>query len=266
MLKRRHFSVDTSSLYREAQVSTPASGRQNGVFPALGRRNTASPAAPAASTLQNSLGTRSVDAEVSTPSSQAARQTLPADKRLRRSHIWGRETSDHYVEPTWVSIRLFEVEDFDRSQVLLDPCAGFGRIAEAAKAAGYTVIAADIVDRGYPGCLVQDFLDRKSAPPTVVGNPPFNAVEAFARHALELGARNVALLFPVARLNAARWLKELSLRRIWLLTPRPSMPPGYVIARGEKPGGGQTDFAWLIFERGYIGKAEVDWLHRDGDK
>jgi hypothetical protein len=169
------------------------------------------------------------------------------------------------VEPVWVSIRLFQVEDFDRTHVLLDPCTGFGRIAEAARAVGYTVIAADVIDRGYPGCLVQDFLDRKSAPPTVVGNPPFNAVETFARHALKLGAHKVALLFPVARLNAARWLKELPLRRIWLLTPRPSMPPGYVIARGEKPGGGKTDFAWLIFERGYTGKAEVDWLHRDGD-
>jgi hypothetical protein len=92
---------------------------------------------------------------VSTPLDQAARQTLPADKRLRQSYIWSRETSDHYVEPTWVSIRLFEVEDFDRSQVLLDPCTGFGRIAEAAKAAGYTVVAADIVDRGYPGCVCQ---------------------------------------------------------------------------------------------------------------
>ena len=213
MLKRQHFSVDTSSPIGGVQVSTPASGRQNGVVPALGRRNKASPAAPVASTLRNPLGARSVDAQVSTPSGQAARPTVPTDKRLRRSHIWGRETSDHYVEPTWVSTRLFEVEDFDRSQVLLDPCTGFGCIAEAAKAAGYTVIAADIVDRGYPGCLVQDFLDRKSGPPTVVGNPPFNAVEAFARHALELGAGKVALLFPVARLNAARWLKELPLRR-----------------------------------------------------
>ena len=123
MLKRRHFKS-----CREAQMSTPASGRQNGVFPALGRRNKASPAALVASTLQNPPGTRSVDAEVSTSPSQAARQTLPADKRLRRSHIWGRETSDHYVEPTWVSIRLFEVEDFDRSQVLLDPCTGFGAL------------------------------------------------------------------------------------------------------------------------------------------
>jgi hypothetical protein len=73
---------------------------------------------------------------VSTPSSQAAKQTLPAGKRSRQSHIRRRETSDHYVEPTWVSIRLFKVEDFDLSHVLLDPCTGFGRIAEAAKAAG----------------------------------------------------------------------------------------------------------------------------------
>ena len=106
MLKRRHFSVDTSSPHREVQASTPAFGRQNGVFPAFGRQNKASPAAPVASTLQNSLGTRSVDAEVSTSPSLAVRQSLPGDKRLRRSHIWSCETSDHYVETTWVSIRL----------------------------------------------------------------------------------------------------------------------------------------------------------------
>ena len=110
MLKRRHFSVDSSSPYGEVQLSTPVIGCENGVFPALRRQNTL-PATPAASTLQNSLGTRSVDAQVSTPSSLAARLRLPANKRLRQSHIWGRETSDHYVEPTWVSIRLFQVEE-----------------------------------------------------------------------------------------------------------------------------------------------------------
>jgi len=34
---------------------------------------------------------------------------------------------------------------------------------------------------------------------------------------------------------------------------------------GREAGGDQTDLAWLIFERGYPGKAEVDRLHRDGD-
>ena len=192
--------------------------------------------------------------------------TIATDiKWPRLSHVWDRERCDHYIEPVWCSARLFEVEDFDRNQILLDACCGFGRIAASAKAAGYTnVIAADIVDRGYPGCEIQDFLQRQSVPPTVVCNPPFNMVEAFARHALTLGACRLALIFPVARLNAARWLKDLPLRRIWLLTPRPSMPPGYVIARGEKPGGGKTDYAWLVFERGYVGAAELAWLHRDG--
>jgi len=27
--------------------------------------------------------------------------------------------------------------------------------------------------------------------------------------------------------------------------------------------GGKTDFCWLIFERGWEGPAEPDWLHRD---
>jgi hypothetical protein len=156
------------------------------------------------------------------------KQTAP-EKRARFSHIWQRDERDHYIEPQWVSERLFEDEDFDRNRVLLDPCTGFGRIAAAAARAGYRVTAADIVDRGFPGTHVQDFLTRKSAPPSVVGNPPFNAVEAFARHALDTGARKTALIFPVARLNAARWLRDLPLRRVWLLTPRPSMPPGAVI-------------------------------------
>jgi hypothetical protein len=190
---------------------------------------------------------------------------IAPEKRARLSHIWQRDDRDYYVEPQWVSARLFEVEDFDRTQILLDPCTGgFGNVARAAARAGYAVVAGDIVDRGgYPGAIVQDFLDRQSVPPSVVGNPPFNAVEAFARHAIGLGARKTALIFPVARLNAARWLRTLPLRRVLLLTPRPSMPPGFVVARGEKPGGGKVDFCWLIFESGFVGAAELAWLHRD---
>jgi hypothetical protein len=187
-------------------------------------------------------------------------------KRPRNSHIFRRDPNDWYLEPHWTSARLFAVEDFNRDHVLLDPCTGTGRIAEAAKRSGYRVVTADIVDRGYPGCRVQNFLDRASAPPSVVGNPPFNAVERFARHAFAIGAEKVALVFPTARLNAARWICELSLRRIFLLSPRPSMPPGDVVLNGGKVGGGKTDFCWLIFERGYAGYPELQWLHRNASE
>jgi hypothetical protein len=187
-------------------------------------------------------------------------------KRRRLAHIWEKEAHEHYVEPHWVGRRLFDVEDFDRSEPVLDPCAGFGRIPEAAQAAGYRTLAADIVDRGFPGCEIQDFFDRKCMPASGVINPPFNGAEAIARHAFEIGAHKLALLFPIARLNAAHWLRDLPLKRIWLLTPRPPMPPGSYITAGHKPQGGRVDFTWLVFERGFNGRAEATWLHRDGGR
>jgi hypothetical protein len=80
---------------------------------------------------------------------------------------------------------------------------------------GQNAAPCDIVDRGFPSTQVEDFLKRKSlAAGSVVGNPPFHLVEMFAHHALlDLHATKVALVFPVARLNAAhRLLKDLPLR------------------------------------------------------
>jgi hypothetical protein len=147
----------------------------------------------------------------------------------------------------------------------MDPACGTGGIVEAARAVGYQTIATDIVDRGYghfDGCV--DFLcsDRRVA--NVVTNPPYYIARAFAEHALKLARRKVAMLWLARRLNAARWLQSTPLARVYLLTPRPSMPPGHVIAAGEKPGGGSQDFVWLVWEHGYIGPPELRWLHRDG--
>jgi hypothetical protein len=183
--------------------------------------------------------------------------------RRRNSHIFDRDRDDFYLEPRWVSQRLFDVEGFDRRAPLLDPCTGTGRIADAATHAGYNVITADIVDRGYPGCKIENFLARKSAPPSIVGNPPFGIVADFARHALEIGANKIALIFPTSRLNAAHWLDDVPFRRAWLLTPRPSMPSGAHVLAGGKVGGDRRDFCWIILERGYSGRPEIRWLHRD---
>jgi hypothetical protein len=125
-----------------------------------------------------------------------ASPNVSTGKRRRHAHIWEKEAHEHYVEEPWVDRRLFDAEDFDHSEPVLDPCAGFGRIPEAARAAGYHPLAADIVDRGFPGCEIQDFLDRKCMPASGVINPPFNGAEAIARHAFELGVRKLALLFP----------------------------------------------------------------------
>lgn len=178
------------------------------------------------------------------------------------AHAWEREANEHYVEPEWCSERLFQEEDFTPS--IWDPCCGFGRIPEAGKRAGLFVVGTDVVDRGYSGFIEQiDFLETdRSWAQNIVCNPPFNVAGRFARKALDVGAKKVAMIFPTARLNAAHWLHGTPLKRVWLMTPRPSMPPGHVIAAGEKPQGGKMDFCWLVWERGHEGPAEIRWLRR----
>ena len=168
---------------------------------------------------------------------------------------------EHYVEPFWVSTRLFDEEKF--AGAIYDPAAGFGRIVESAIAAGYDAYGSDIVHRGYEHPIV-DFLTLDDMHANIVSNPPFDIFEDFAQHALMRAHKKVALIMPTARLNAAgRWLQSTPLQRVWLLTPRPSMPPGHVITSGGKVGGGKSDYCWLVFDHWYRGKPELRWMHRD---
>lgn len=180
------------------------------------------------------------------------------------AHSWQREKHEHYVEPHWCSERLFQEEQFKDS--VWDPCCGFGRIPDAADRAGLIAIGTDIVNRGWRGQKTMiDFLQaRAPLSENIVGNPPFNIAGKFIRHAVEMpGVEKVAMVFPTARLNAAHWIKGMPLARVWLMTPRPSMPPGHSIASGEKASGGKVDFCWLVFTKGRIGPADLRWLRRD---
>lgn len=193
--------------------------------------------------------------------------------RPRRTHIFAADPHGHYVEPQWCSARLFEVEFFGAPDArILDPACGWGRIPRAAAAAGYTAIASDIVDR-----LDRRGLERvefhlcnflKNSPVTsarsIVCNPPFDHIESFCARALAIVTYKVAMIVPLRRLPAARWLERLPLETVYLLTPRPSMPPGTWIAAGNIPNGGSQDFVWLVFNKAMTPAApRIRWLHRD---
>jgi hypothetical protein len=179
------------------------------------------------------------------------------------AHIWEREENEHYVEPSWVSSRLLDEEKFDGP--IDDPCCGFGTIPLNAIARGLEATAGDIVYRGF-SCDVTDFLESGWARVNIICNPPLNIADKFALHALEVATRKVAIVFPVAHLNAAHWLIGTPLETVWLMTPRPSMPPGHVIASGKKPGGGKMDYCWLVWRKGFDGTPVLKWLRRDGER
>jgi hypothetical protein len=181
-------------------------------------------------------------------------------RRARQSFIWARDGADHYVEPAWVSERLFAVEPFIGE--VIDPACGFGTIVKVAWAAHLPSVGWDIEDRGFPLAWQGDFLSSRQPVCNIVTNPPFGLVREFAEQALMLARHKVAMLFPTARLNAARWLEATPLAHIWFISPRPSMPPGHIIAAGQKPAGGKTDFCWLVWSQGHSGPTQIGWLRK----
>jgi hypothetical protein len=66
----------------------------------------------------------------------------------------------------------------------------------------------------------------------------------------------MALIWPFARLVAAHEiLSTAPLARIYVLTPRPAMPPGSYLAAGNPPAGARVEHCWLVFERHWRGPA-----------
>jgi hypothetical protein len=199
----------------------------------------------------------------------------------RDSHIFPRDDHDHYVEPEWVSERLFEEEEFDGP--ILDPACGWGRILRSADKCGFKIMGSDVVDRkpDIPEFRHLDFVATQeqaiyrwwAQAGSIVCNPPFELIKEFTHRAcvimrgdqsLKSNVTKVAMICLVRRLPAASWLKELPLCKVLMMTPRPSMPTAAHILVGGKVGGGQQDFAWLIFKRGYRGHASIGWLRREG--
>jgi hypothetical protein len=196
--------------------------------------------------------------------------------RKRESHIWDRDEHDFYIEPAWVADRLFACEPFAAGATVMDPACGTGNVLRAARAAGFHAVGIDIVARTEdPLVETQDFMAGPwparmtpgfQFPDYIVSNPPFRLAESFVKHALQRATSKVAMLLPVSWLNGHKrslWLEQTPLRRVWIISPRPSMPPGAVILAGEKPGGGKTDFAWFVWHRDYDGQPEVRFLRRE---
>lgn len=187
--------------------------------------------------------------------------------RQKQAHLWERDPYDWYVEPYECSAALFRAERFNG--IVWDPACGLGRIVEEARAAGLEAVGSDIVSRSKHCAAVSDFLEPEFTPDFqhIVVNPPFSSAEEFVRRALEIlpSDGKLAVILPLVWLSGFSskrdWLPRSPLKTVFPISPRPSMPPGKVIEAGVRPGNGTKDFAWLVWQSGYIGPAEVKFMN-----
>lgn len=191
---------------------------------------------------------------------------------------WPREPDNWYSEEHWCSERLFAVEAMEGRT--LDPCAGNGHIVASGRKAALAMEGWDLRQRAAPNVRggIDWFAEDSSFGPgtfpvdNIVSNPPYgvgNGIrieDAFLILALQRARCKVALFLPAAWPHSdarGRWLEHLPWYRTYMLSPRPSCPPGYVVQRGEPTGNGQKDFCWFVFLKGYRGAPTTHYLRRE---
>lgn len=180
------------------------------------------------------------------------------------AHTWERADDDWYVEPEDCAWALAQVEQLVGK--IRDPSCGQGNTVQGLLGAGLKgVYGTDLVDRrdALPTWLffgTTDFLqDEQLEEDNFVGNPPFGfkgaLAEAFCRRALQLARHKVCMYLPLDFLAAdGRWQEgglfaDHPFSRAWILTPRPSCPPGRVLRAGGKAEKGRKNFIWIVWDK-----------------
>ena len=97
-----------------------------------------------------------------------------------------RERNDYYATSPTAIDRLLKYEK--PSKAIWECAVGGGHLAARLKELGYEVFASDIIDRGYEGTQIIDFLsaDKMFCDGDIMTNPPYKYATEFVEKSLEL--------------------------------------------------------------------------------
>lgn len=183
-----------------------------------------------------------------------------------------RVENDFYATNPVAVGKLLAKYDFNGT-TMLEPCVGMGHIAYTVSAIYHhskniEVTALDIVDRGYPDTIVQNFLtwetDKKFE--MIISNPPYSLGKEFIEKGMELLTENgqMAMFLKIQFLEGAK-RKELFEK----------YPPKYIYVfrnrmatfnNGEPldPNGKKWAttmcHAWFVWEKGSTSEPIVRWI------
>lgn len=162
-----------------------------------------------------------------------------------------RARHDYYPTDAKLTRALLAVESFPGG--IWEPACGNGAMSRLLRRAGNATTSTDLIGRGYGRGGVDFLATDKLLQPNVVTNPPFNLWQAFAWHALELGAAKVVLLGRLLLLEGwdrAAFFTGTRLTRVWVVGRAKMLPPG----AKDKGHSGMIAFAWFVWDRAERGE------------
>jgi hypothetical protein len=176
------------------------------------------------------------------------------------SHTLAERGADLYETPPCATETLLRVEPLPHW--VWEPAAGRGAIVNVLRDRGHAVVASDLIDYGFPLDFIQDFLAVTKVPvgvELVITNPPFQVINEFVAHALDLCPR-VIMLARLAFLESERRteiLEHRGLARVHIFRNR--LPMMHRDGWDGPRASNAVAFGWFVWDREHRGPAT---LHR----
>lgn len=163
---------------------------------------------------------------------------------------------DFYPTPDFATEQLLKRETFEGG-VIWECACGNGAISKILKEKNCKVFSTDLVDRGYGEIRDLDFLGEIPAcfrADHIITNPPYKHAKHFVEKALSLTTGKVAMLLRLAFLESKdRYdlFQATPLKTVYVFSKRLSMAAN---------GSAMIPFAWFVWEHGYTGKPQIEWI------
>jgi hypothetical protein len=172
--------------------------------------------------------------------------------------IGDRNVGDFYPTPSFALLPLLDKEEFVGT--ILEPCCGEGHISKVLIDKGLDVVSKDLYDRGY-GETGNDFLFMPQAKTfdNIITNPPYTLALQFCEAALMVSRKKVAMLMKINFLEGVKrrkFFETAPLKTVYVFSKRITLTkPEY-----EGKNKGFITYAWFVFEHGYNGKPQIDFI------
>ncbi len=163
---------------------------------------------------------------------------------------------DFYQTPRWATEELLKIIEIDGTT--LEPCSGNGAIAKLIP----NCIASDIrEDDGVYGEKGKNiFSYEENSFDNIITNPPFAIAQEVIEHSLKVSRKKVFMLLKLQFLESARrydFFRNTPLKRVNVFCKRITMYPA---DEPEPKNSGTIAYAWYEWEKGYMGKPEIEWI------
>ena len=178
-----------------------------------------------------------------------------------------RETNDYYAtEPKAIEL-LLKREKF--SPYVWECACGEGHLSRVLEENGYNCKSSDIIDRGYPGTEIIDFLKVKKSDiendhsRDIITNPPYKYAKEFVEKALDISmdSTKIAMFLKLTFLEGQarkKMFMKAPPARIYVFSSRVKCAKN---GNFDSIGSSAVCYAWFVWEKGFTGDPVIKWVN-----